>query len=63
MPNRIRQAVLAAIRPGEARPATTLASLSSGLQVEREQVVAVLWDLVEEGVLAYDALANFRRLV
>ena len=58
----IRDVVLAAIRPGEARPARTLASLGSIVHCDPEHVVAELWDMVEDGILTYHADGTFRRL-
>lgn len=54
-PEMLRTAVWAAVQEGAWTPSDVVASVATDYGTDRGQIVAVLWDLVDEGVLWYDA--------
>jgi hypothetical protein len=54
-PEALRAAVRAAVRDGAWTPCDVVASVATDYSSDRGHIIAVLWDLVEEGVLCYDA--------
>jgi len=51
----LRAAVREAVRDGAWTPCDVVASVATDHGSDRRHIVAVLWDLVAEGVLCYDA--------
>jgi hypothetical protein len=63
-PELLRSAVFDAVTEGAWTPADVVASVATDYVADRATIVAVLWDLVEEGLIRYDAslqFAGFRR--
>lgn len=58
-PEVLRSAVFDAVREGAWIPADVVASVATDYVADRATIVAVLWDLVEEGVIRYDASLQF----
>jgi hypothetical protein len=54
-PEALRAAVWAAVREGAWTPCDVVASVATDYGTDRAHIVATLWDLVEEGLLCYDA--------
>jgi hypothetical protein len=66
-PSTLRTAVRAAVREGAWSPADVVASVATDYGADRGRILATLWDLVDEGLLAYDpalqlGLGGFRPL-
>lgn len=62
-PFTLRHAVLSAVEEGAWSPADVVASVATDYSADRARVVAMLWDLVDEGCLRYDGsllFAGFR---
>ncbi|GAB2738156.1 hypothetical protein [Nocardioides pakistanensis] len=58
-PITLRAAVLNAVFDGAWAPADVIASVATDYSADRGAVVAMLWDLVEEGLIRYDASLQF----
>lgn len=58
-PEVLRTAVHDAVKQGAWAPTDVVASVASDSIADRRQIIATLWDLVEEGVLVYDASMQF----
>lgn len=58
-PETLRTAVYDAVVEGAWAPCDVVASVASDSTADRRQIVAILWDLVEEGLLVYDASLQF----
>lgn len=58
-PETLRTAVWDAVREGSWTTADVVASVATDYVADRATIVAVLWDLVEEGVIRYDASLQF----
>ncbi|HET7533298.1 MAG TPA: hypothetical protein VF012_06070 [Nocardioidaceae bacterium] len=58
-PETLRTAVCEAVGEGAWTPADVVASVATDYASDRASIVAVLWDLVEEGLLAYDGSGRF----
>lgn len=58
-PVTLRTAVLDAVIDGAWSPADVVASVATDFTTDRATVVAVLWDLVDDGLLRYDPSLNF----
>lgn len=58
-PRTLRDAVQEAVMDGAWSPCDVVASVASDSSADRRQIIAALWDLVEEGVLVYDASMQF----
>jgi hypothetical protein len=58
-PEVLRTAVWDAVQEGAWTPADVVASVATDYVADRATIVAVLWDLVEEGVIRYDASLQF----
>jgi hypothetical protein len=54
-PELLRAAVCTAVREGAWTPCDVVASVATDYSADRSHVVAILWDLVDEGLLCYDA--------
>lgn len=62
-PVTLRTAVLGAVVDGAWTPADVVASVATDYAADRAAVIATLWDLVDDGLIRYDAdlqLAGFR---
>lgn len=62
-PVTLRSAVLRAVEEGAWAPADVVASVATDCTTDRAAVMAVLWDLVDDGCLRYDGsllVAGFR---
>jgi hypothetical protein len=58
-PEALRSAVFDAVREGAWTPADVVAAVATDYVADRATIVAVLWDLVEEGAIRYDASLQF----
>lgn len=58
-PEALRAAVMNAVHEGAWAPADVVASVATDYAVDRCTIVATLWDLVEDGLLRYDASLQF----
>lgn len=58
-PVTLRTAVLDAVVDGAWTPADVVASVATDFTTDRAAVVAVLWDLVDDGQLRYDSSLHF----
>ncbi len=58
-PNELRSVVFDVVADGAWTTADVVASVASDVVIDRADVVATLWDLVDEGVLRYDCTAQF----
>lgn len=58
-PMTLRAAVLDAVLDGAWAPADVIASVATDYTADRAAVVALLWDLVEEGLIRYDGSLQF----
>ncbi len=58
-PEVLRTAVATAVREGAWTTADVVASVATDYATDRGSIIATLWDLVEEGVLCYDASLQF----
>ncbi|HEY0775717.1 MAG TPA: hypothetical protein VGD51_16655 [Nocardioidaceae bacterium] len=58
-PVTLRSAVLRAVEEGAWAPADAVASVATDYAADRAAVLAVLWDLVDEGCLRYDGTSVF----
>lgn len=54
-PETLRSAVCAAVREGAWTPCDVVATVATDFGADRARIIAVLWDLVDEGLLCYDA--------
>lgn len=54
-PEALRTAVWDAVREGAWTPCDVVASVATDYGTDRGHIIAILWDLVEEGLLFYDA--------
>lgn len=62
-PVTLRAAVLRAVEEGAWAPADVVASVATDCTTDRAAVMAMLWDLVDDGCLRYDGsllVAGFR---
>lgn len=62
-PETLRTAVVDAVREGAWTTSDVVASVATDYSADRATIVAVLWDLVEDGIVRYDAslrLGGFR---
>lgn len=62
-PATLRTAVITAVEEGAWAPADVVASVATDCTTDRAAVMAMLWDLVDEGCLRYDGsmlFAGFR---
>lgn len=58
-PETLRTAVWEAVREGAWTTSDVVASVATDYVEDRATIVAVLWDLVEEGAIRYDASLQF----
>ena len=58
-PEALRTAVCTAVTEGAWSSADVVASVATDYITDRAGIVAVLWDLVDEGVLRYDGSGQF----
>ncbi len=58
-PEALRTAVCSAVEEGAWTAADVVASVATDSAADRGTILATLWDLVEEGVLRYDASLQF----
>lgn len=58
-PVTLRSAVLSAVEEGAWAPVDVVASVATDYTTDRAAVIAVLWDLVDEGCLRYDGTSVF----
>lgn len=58
-PLTLRAAVQTAVEEGAWTTADVVASVATDYAADRGQIVAVLWDLVGDGVIFYDASRKF----
>ena len=58
-PRTLRLAVYDAVVDGAWAPSDVVASVASDSSADRRQIIATLWDLVEDGILVYDASLQF----
>ena len=58
-PVTLRSAVLSAVEEGAWAPVDVVASVATDYTTGRAVVIAVLWDLVDEGCLRYDGTSAF----
>jgi len=58
-PDALKAAVHTAVIEGAWSSADVVASVASDSIADRTQIVATLWDLVDEGVLHYDTTTDF----
>ena len=59
MPQTVRDHVHRAVRNGAWAPADVVATVTADTATTRAEVLATLWDLVDEGHLVYDASTPF----
>jgi hypothetical protein len=58
-PQELRELVYDVVADGAWTTADVVASVATDFVVDRADVVATLWDLVDEGALRYDCTAQF----
>ncbi len=58
-PQNLRKAVADAVTDGAWTPADVVASVASDSIADRAEILATAWDLVDDGVLLYDATPGF----
>ena len=58
-PEALRTAVLTAVEDGAWTTADVVASVATDYTADRATIVAMLWDLVEDGLVRYDNSLQF----
>ena len=58
-PEELRELVYDVVTDGAWTTADVVASVATDIVVDRADVVATLWDLVDDGALRYDCAAQF----
>jgi hypothetical protein len=58
-PEVLRTAVCAAVQEGAWTTSDVVASVATDYAADRGPIIATLWDLVDDGVLRYDASLQF----